>query len=115
MKLIQIFKNTDLRGGHKWLAEIAKNHRLNVADLKPGQMVVFVNRAQTQMKTYAAGNSIVHTKKVGRGQRIDMETIKFLPMIFDQNGIDYNEALKRRLKKFWIAPAKQKASERVVH
>lgn len=93
--ILRCFVNADLRNGHQGLATLAKQERINVDELAPGQYLVFINTARNKMKVYTA-NSIVAYLRLNRGH-IDLATISKIPQSFQGGDIHYDEALKSRL------------------
>ncbi len=98
-QILQCFLNADLRCGHDGLASLAKKHDLNVTKLIPGQYVVFINSARNRLKVYAASNVIAYLK-LATGGRIDLNTVREIPRVFNGSGkIDYEEALRIAVNK----------------
>lgn len=87
--ILQVFLNADLRGSHNHLILIAKDHELELESLTPNQAVIFVNKRQTLMKCYVAGNTFSFTKR----DRIDLAAIQYLPKSFGGGKFDYDLAL----------------------
>lgn len=93
--ILRCFVNADLRNGHMGLSQMAKQDRIQVEKLEPGQYLVFINTAKNKMKVYTA-NNIVAYLRLSRG-RIDLSTISKIPQSFQGGDIHYDEALKTRL------------------
>lgn len=96
--IIRIVFDADLRSGHKGLTSIAKSFKVDTNELAAGEYVIFVNRAMSALKMYAAGNVVAHLKMPPR-QRIDPDVIRVIPEFFNGKAIDYDSALKTVLEK----------------
>jgi hypothetical protein len=97
-KIIRYFPDTNLRAGHKGLAEIAKKHKINVKELAAGEYCIFTNKARNAIKMYASGNTIAHHKDPNN-RRINPLVIKYLPLFFNGKKIDYDKALDFAIRK----------------
>jgi len=95
-KIVRYFPNSDLRGQHKGLAEIAKANRIDVNKLAPGEYLIFVNNARDKLKMYAAGNVIAYLR-MPQGRRIDLRVIQYLPRFFTGGKINYTAALTKSI------------------
>ncbi len=91
--LISVFPNADLRSGHAGLRKVALKSKKDPAALEPGQLLLFINRAQSAIKMFAANNIIIHYKSP-RGY-IDFQTIKYLPACLEGGELNYNKALAK--------------------
>jgi hypothetical protein len=96
-RLVRFFPEVNLRNGHEGLALIARDHRINVAQLQPGEYVVFLNKAQTALKMFAPGNVVAHLK-MPYG-KINPEVIALIPRFFQGGRIDYHGALSEVIRK----------------
>ncbi len=98
-KLISVFPNSDLRSGHRGLGIKASKHKVDTKTLSPGDLVLFLNRAQTAFKALATNNILLHYKHE-RGM-LNMEAIKFLPYCMGEESIElsYSKALEAALHK----------------
>lgn len=97
-RVVQVFLGTDLRCTHLGLALIAKQHKINVEKLEPGEYVLFLNNDKNKLKLYAA-NHIVAYLRLPDNQKLDMKTIQLIPRAFQGSGrIDYDKALKQVLE-----------------
>lgn len=92
------FADVDMRCGHYGLNLIAKKRRINLDKLKPGEMVVFINRYQDKAKVYTTGYSYVYMKLPNR-QRINPGVIGLIPKFFNGNSIDYDSALRKVIER----------------
>lgn len=79
--LIKVFYDTDLRGGHKVLSEVARQHKIHVSKLEPGHYVAFVNKEKSGVKVYAASDVIAYMK-AGRKDGITEDVIRQIPRAF---------------------------------
>lgn len=96
-KVISVFPNADLRSGHNGLRKLALKNKQSI-DLDPGEFHLYINRAQTAFKMFAANHVLVHYKSP-RGM-IDIRTIQYLPYCFNAGELDYDKALSVVLHKF---------------
>jgi hypothetical protein len=97
-KIIRYFPETNLRSGHKGLAELAKKHKINVKELAIGEYCIFTNKSKTAIKMYAAGNVVAHYKDPNN-RRLNSKVIKILPLFFNGKEINYDAALESVMKK----------------
>lgn len=93
--IVSVFPNADLRSGHNGLRKLAAKNKKNVDALVPGDLLLFINRAQSAFKMFAANNTLIHYKSP-RGL-VDMKTIKYLPGCLSGGELDYNKALAKVL------------------
>lgn len=94
-KITQVFMDVDMRNGHEGLSLLAKKFDIDPRKLPQNHMLVFINRKQTHLKVFVAGNIIAHTKR----DRISLDAIREIPRAFAYSGrIDYDEALKNSLE-----------------
>jgi hypothetical protein len=92
-KLLQVFLHSDLRCCHDGLAKIAKDNKIDVNRLVPGEFVIFINNEMNRVKLYTA-NQIVAYLRLKTG-KIDLRTIQLIPKSFMASGkIEYHESLK---------------------
>ncbi len=96
--LVRCFIDTDLRSQHNGLAKIAARHRINVSRLRPGEHVMFINRARDKMKMYSA-NGVLSYLRLGDRRKVDMDTIGEIPRAFDGSlSLAYERALTKTVK-----------------
>lgn len=87
--------DVDMRNGHDGLSRLALKFDIDTKKLPENHMLVFINRRQTHLKVYVAGNIIAHTKR----DIISLDAIREIPRAFAYSGrIDYDEALKKSLE-----------------
>ena len=87
-------------GGHTALRTYTKKHGLDMAGLKTGEAVVFINRRKDKMKCYAWNGVLSYLKIEEPGRVIDLNAIEQFPRAFDAKGhVDYVKALKISLGK----------------
>lgn len=97
-RLLRLFLDISMSSGHFGLSEIARAKGLDLANLKLGEYVVFINKRRNALKMFASGNMLAHLK-LPEKQRIDMRTISVLPHYFNGGELKYDAALKDLLKK----------------
>lgn len=97
-KIVHIFQDVHLGNAHHGLAEIAGKEGIEIAKLKMGEYVFFINSKRTALKMFSTGNVIAHLR-MPNDQRLDMGVIVQLPRFFNGRSINYNEALKERILK----------------
>lgn len=96
-RIVQVFFGADMRCSHKGLGGLAKQHKIEVDALTAGQYVVFINKAKTYVKIYAA-SGVLAAWKSSRG-RIDMRVISQIPKSFLSSGEPtYDNALRKVLE-----------------
>lgn len=97
-RVIRYFPETNLQNGHDGLKKLAKKEGLDLTDLGPGQFVIFVNKRKNALKMFACGYLIAHLR-LPDGERLNPETIQFIPKFFNGTRIDYSGALREVMKK----------------
>ncbi len=95
--VIRIFPATPMYYSHRGLKEIAKESRVNLETLESGEFVLFLNKAQTAFKLFAANNTIVYYRHA-RGS-INMEAVRYIPSVFGGGEFKYDRALEKVLDK----------------
>jgi len=90
-RVIRIFQNADLRGQHDGLSLAALEHKIDCKKLKPGEFVVFINRKQDRAKVYAT-NNVVAFMKHPENRRLDLQTIRYIPRVFNGGAFAYDDA-----------------------
>lgn len=103
--IIQIFWNVDLRCNHTGLSKVAQDFGdVDVTDLLPGEMCIFVNAAKNKMKllvgcTEKDSQGIMAYYKTPHNRRIDVQALEYIPESFSaKRGVAYSEALKKSLE-----------------
>lgn len=91
-KIIRYFPETDLRCNHLGLSLLAKEKKINVKDLAPGEFLVFTNKALNKLKIYAPGNCIAYVKSPDN-RRIDLNVVRLIPRFFNGTKFDYEGAM----------------------
>lgn len=93
-KIYRVFFDTDLRNGHLGLAKMARDAKIKLEALAPGNFVCFINRTQTSIKLFAPGNVIAYYRST---RRIDLNVIANIPTVFNGSAIAYEKALEKTL------------------
>lgn len=96
-RIVRVVMNADLRAAHDGLYQLAKSLNVHISKMKIGEFVVFINRAQNQVKMYAAGNTIAHFKTPD-GRKMDLAIIGLIPRFFNGTKVDYEGALKEHIE-----------------
>lgn len=92
-KLLQVFLNSDMRCCHDGLAKLAKENKVDVKKLEPGEFVIFINSSMDRVKLYTA-NEVVAYLRLQKG-KVDLRTISLIPRAFMASGkFQYDESLK---------------------
>jgi hypothetical protein len=87
-----------MSNGHDGLKETAKKvGKLDVSSLRVGQFALFINKAFTACKFYAANNVVLHYKHP-LNHCLDYKALKLLPDFFDGQNLNYTRALKQAIK-----------------
>lgn len=95
--IIRVFQEVNLVRSHQGLTEIAAKHQINLSKLSVGEYVIFLNRAKTAFKLFAAENVIAYYRHP-KNHRIDLRAIQFIPQVFQsKKKISYDDALKTAL------------------
>ena len=97
-RIIRYFPNVHMGNSHHGLSEIAKEHKVNISKLEPGEFVIFVNNDQTALKMFAPGNIIAHLRMPGT-QKINPRVIAMIPRFFNGAQIEYDKALREVIQK----------------
>lgn len=96
--VMHIFPNVSMSNGHDGLKETAKKvGKLDVSSLRVGQFALFINKAFTACKFYAANNVVLHYKHP-LNHCLDYKALKLLPDFFDGQNLNYTRALKQAIK-----------------
>jgi len=96
--VMHIFPNVSMSNGHDGLREVAKKvGRIQVDDLKVGQFALFINKAFTACKFYAANNVLLHYKHP-KDHCLDYKALKLLPEFYTGQDIGYTKALKQSIR-----------------
>jgi hypothetical protein len=92
------FANADMRCGHDGLQKMAQTRNIDLENLWPGQLVVFVNTKQDRVKVFTTGHMFSYLK-MPSGQRINPGVISLIPKFYSGGRIQYDKALKQVFKK----------------
>ncbi len=98
-RLIQAFKDIDMRLSFTGLTEVASKAGIELSDLKPGEYVAFFNTTRTYLKI-AASNNVIASRKMPHGRFYDLTCIRGVVEAFQNTGaIDYDKVLQGKLTK----------------
>lgn len=107
-RILQVFSNADLRNGHDGLTTIAKLQGIDVARLRRGEYVIFINSSRDKLKLFATHNVVAYYK-TRPGEVLDLRTISLIPRAFNGSGrIDYDSALKEAVEQALARRRRQK-------
>ncbi len=106
--LISVFPDTHLGQGHHGLSVLASKAGKDTRKLLNGEFLLFLNKAQTAFKMYAANSVVVHYKSPAN-RRVDIRTIEYLPHCFNAGELNYSKALKLVLDKTLRGSREKKA------
>lgn len=109
-KLMHVFFEVNMANQHHGLAEIASAKKVDIKNLKPGEMVCYVNAPQTALKILAStgeenGHGVIAYYKSPKG-RLDLQALRFIPEAFSGSGLNYKEALRKTFEKRGIKEVK---------
>ena len=91
--VIRCFLDVDMRCQHFGLSKHAKKHKVDIDKLKPGQHVMFTNRAMNRVKIYSAGGVLSY---LASKDRLDMAAVGQIPACFGADiQVKYASAIKR--------------------
>jgi hypothetical protein len=99
-RVLRVVFNTDLRNSHDGLSILAKDFKIDTAQLRPGEYIVFVNRSKTALKLYAAGQVVAHFR-MPTHRKMDMRVISLIPRFFNGRELKYDDALRELITKQW--------------
>ena len=92
LRIVRFFRASDLRCGHEGLATYANSLGYGVNTLRPGEFLVFLNRAENRMKIMTTSGLLLYIKQPDE-RRFDLSIIKYLPRFFNGRTINYQNAL----------------------
>lgn len=94
-KIMHVYCNINLQNGHEGLTVIAKKeNKLDVSKLAVGQFALFINRAFTAVKVFAANNVLIYYRHP-KNHILDYKALRLIPAFFDGQNIGYMRALKQ--------------------
>lgn len=96
LRVVRFFPESDLRAGHVGLRKLAMKANLDPHTLKPGEFLVFANRALTRLKIFAPGNVIAYLASPDE-KRLDLDVIRYIPRYFHGGQITYDDLLLKNL------------------
>lgn len=102
-RLVHVFYGTDMRCAHPGLIKIAAEAKVHLVNLKPGDLLCFINNKRDKIKVLAPlgeedSEGVVAYYKSPHG-RIDSNSVQFIPRAFDGSRLDMNSAIKSALLK----------------
>jgi hypothetical protein len=92
-RIIEIFFDVNMSLCHKGLTEHAKRRRRNVAELKPGEFILFYNKRVSAVKAFGANGVYLHTKTPDNRQ-FNLRAMQLLPKFMSDTTIGYDRALR---------------------
>lgn len=95
-RIAYMISDVNMNNGHPGLTKIAKTTlRLDVEQLKVGELVIFINRAFTAFKLYAANNVVCHYRHP-KGYLLNYDAMRLVPQFFDGVDTGTSRRLPRR-------------------
>lgn len=95
-RVVNCFLNAQLFGRFEYQAhQVRSRSDIEPLDLKPGEIVLMVNRAKTGFAMLCFNRNIVFHKE--EDAKLSMASFDSVALAFQQAGIDYDPALKRVL------------------
>ena len=95
-RVLHFIFDVSMSNGHHGLKLLAQKEKINVDTLMPGQFVLFLNKAFTACKLFAANNVVLHYK-TPHNRALNVHALKLLPHFYDGTDIGYDRALKQVL------------------
>lgn len=93
---IKAIFEVNLGKGHDGLTLIAKDLGVKTENLARGEFVLFLNKAKTAVKIFAANNVVAYYKDPNR-RPMTMEDLTSIPNCFNGVSFDFNAKLERLL------------------
>lgn len=103
-RIRRVYTDVHMGLGHKSLSEICLGDGIRTDNLDRGDYIIFINKAQTALKLFAAGNTIAYFK-MPYGGKLDMGVVSLIPTFFNGDTIDYPGALSELIKRRGIQVA----------
>lgn len=104
MRLIHFFPETNMANRHDGLSKIAADEGIDISDLSDGDMLIFLNKAATMIAIIAGVGEeeitygvLATYKSPVRGQRIDLNALRYIPQTFGGGKIRMDAALREAL------------------
>jgi len=102
VKLLRIFKDVDLRGGHEGLLEVARKEDKD-ARPRAGDVIAFFNTRRDKVKVLAFTDEEdgypVLGYYISPSGRVPPECVEFIAESFGGGGLKMNEAIRKGLEK----------------
>lgn len=96
-RIAYMISDVNMNNGHPGLTKIAKTTlRLDVEQLKVGELVIFINRAFTAFKLYAANNVVCHYRHP-KGYLLNYDAMRLVPQFFDGVDTGYESAIAKAI------------------
>lgn len=96
--IMHVYPNVSMSNGHDGLKEVAKKtNKVDVTALKVGNFALFINKAFTACKLYAANHVVLHYRHPNN-HLLDYKALRLLPEFYDGQDIGYTKALKQVIK-----------------
>jgi hypothetical protein len=112
-KILRVIDNVPMGRGHEGLKLIAEQVKIDVTTLKPGELVLFLNRRKDKLKTLGApgkGKLLgpVSYIKTENGQLLTMDAIQHIVKSMNPDGtVDYDKALEAAVRHLLTRRAKR--------
>lgn len=82
-RVLRLIQNTDMRCGQDGLLDLCSAFKVSAKELKPGELVVFVNSTHTMLKILAStGHGWTVTAYRSPRGRLEMRAVKHIPSCF---------------------------------
>lgn len=102
-RLLHVFYDVDMRGRHEALAQVAKKEKIDIKNIRPGDMVCFINTAKDRIMVLAGVNEVDSFGVLGYYRsphgRIDEMAIQHIPSAFNGGKFEMKKAIEKALVK----------------
>jgi len=101
-RILHVIQNADFRCRHEGLVAIAKKAKVDMSQLKVGDIVVFLNVARDRLICISVlpeqdSFGLLSYYRSPHG-RVPMEAIQFIPQAFGVTGLNMNAAIRSGLE-----------------
>jgi hypothetical protein len=98
----RVFFNVSMGKRHDGLAQVAEDAGVKLKDMEPGDYLIFVNAARDKVALLVGkqDKSVIQPMayyRLGKGQTIDLNVIKYLPRHFNGRTLNYDAAMREAL------------------